>query len=273
MRVLIGQLHPLLVHFPIALALLAAGVLVCTLLRPSERWRTAVRLLIHSSAAGALLATAAGWVLAGQNFFAGREAQLFDLHSLGGYGVTVALVTASLLQLGSGQRAEGGTGGARVMASHMLVVLAAIGVSGVGYLGGELVHGENHLVTGFIVPEAEIDPGLGDLTPPSEVGAVSSDGQLVFRRDVRPVLKKSCFKCHSAKKVEGGLRLDQRNLAMQGGDSGPAFVPGDAATSLIIERIRLPRDHEDYMPTKGDPLTPEQVAMLETWVNGGASYY
>ena len=266
MRVLIGQLHPVLVHFPIALALLAAALLVCTLLRPSDRWLPAVRLLIHTSAVGAILATLAGWVLAGQNFFAGRDAQLFDLHSLGGYGVTGVLVAASLLQLGA-------SGGARRMVSHLLVLLAAVGVGGVGYLGGELVHGENHLVSGFETPEVEVDPGLGDLTPPSALGASRSDGQLVFRRDVRPVLKKSCFKCHSAKKVEGGLRLDQRNLAMKGGDSGPAFVPGDATASLIIERIRLPHEHEDYMPTKGDPLTDTQVALLEEWVNAGASYY
>ena len=60
---------------------------------------------------------------------------------------------------------------------------------------------------------------------------------------------------------------------MKGGDSGPAFVPGDATASLIIERIRLPHEHEEYMPTKGDPLTDTQVALLEQWVNAGASYY
>jgi len=267
MRVLIGQLHPLLVHFPIALSLVASGLLLACLLRPSDRWQPAVRLLIHTSAAGALLATTAGWVLGGQSFFAGREGELFDLHSLGGFIVTGLLLTASALQLGAASK------GARVVVSHLLVVVAALGIGGVGYLGGELVHGENHLTAGFSEQKSPEEPVLAELTPPSDLQAAGSDGRLVYRRDVRPILKRSCFKCHSAKKVEGGLRLDQRDLALKGGDTGPAFVPGDAAGSLFMERIRLPHDHEDYMPTKGDPLTDAQVALLDQWITAGASYY
>ncbi len=91
-----------------------------------------------------------------------------------------------------------------------------------------------------------------------------------FVRDIQPILQASCYKCHSASaKVRGGLRLDDRDAAMRGGESGPVLVPGRSADSLIVRRI-LGLDGDDPMPKEGDPLTPAQVALIRAWIDQGA---
>ena len=53
-----------------------------------------------------------------------------------------------------------------------------------------------------------------------------------FSRDVRPILERSCFGCHGPEKQKSGYRLDRRDLAMKGGDSGnPAIVAHNARSS------------------------------------------
>ena len=56
-----------------------------------------------------------------------------------------------------------------------------------------------------------------------------------FEKKIRPFLVDNCYKCHStAQKKKGGLLLDSRRLILDGGDTGPAIVPGDPANSLLI---------------------------------------
>ena len=91
-----------------------------------------------------------------------------------------------------------------------------------------------------------------------------------FEKDVRPLLVKYCYECHStnAKRVEASLLLDSRKAHLDGGDSGPAIVPGDADDSLLIEAVR----YESYeMPPKGK-LPDEDIAKLVHWVEMGAPW-
>jgi hypothetical protein len=98
---------------------------------------------------------------------------------------------------------------------------------------------------------------------------------LDYGRDVRPILSDRCFACHGqdSSKREGGLRLDQRDAAMAGGDSGKAIKPGDPDASEIIIRI-LSEERDEMMPPPKakKPLTPEQKEILIRWVKEGAVY-
>ncbi len=92
-----------------------------------------------------------------------------------------------------------------------------------------------------------------------------------FHSKVLPILREECFRCHG-EKDKGGLRLNSRDLAIQGGDSEvPAIVPGDIDASELIERIR--DDDEDMrMPPTGSGLSDEQIAILEEWIQSGADW-
>src|SRR6266508_714320 len=91
-----------------------------------------------------------------------------------------------------------------------------------------------------------------------------------FRRDIEPIFVKRCSECHGPDKQKNNLRLDVKADAFKGGKSGkPTIVPGKSAESEIIIRVTS-TDPDEVMPSKGEPLTPEQIAALRTWIDQGA---
>jgi hypothetical protein len=101
-------------------------------------------------------------------------------------------------------------------------------------------------------------------------GTVLGDDKAdIYQRDVKPLLRERCYACHGALKQEGGLRLDTANFAQRGGESGVAFTIGDAAGSLLIERVTAVDDGL-RMPPEGHPLTDHQIQLLSRWIQSGA---
>ncbi|REJ81801.1 MAG: DUF1549 domain-containing protein, partial [Planctomycetota bacterium] len=94
-----------------------------------------------------------------------------------------------------------------------------------------------------------------------------------YESDIKPLFAKKCGACHSALEQEADLRLDAGTLIHQGGGSGAVIIPGDADGSLLFERITA-EDPADRMPPEGEgePLTPEQIDLVRSWINGGAEY-
>ncbi|OJW14389.1 MAG: hypothetical protein BGO49_28700 [Planctomycetales bacterium 71-10] len=90
-----------------------------------------------------------------------------------------------------------------------------------------------------------------------------------FEKHVRPLLVEKCQSCHGPDKQKGGLRLDARAALVEGGDSGPAVVPGDPEESLLMQAVR--REDGLEMPPDG-PLAPEQVEALGRWIAAGAAW-
>ena len=93
-----------------------------------------------------------------------------------------------------------------------------------------------------------------------------------FVKDIRPVLQRACFECHGAEKQEAGLRLDRRDAAFQGGDSGRVLVPGKPDAGELIRRVSLPRGHDEAMPPRGKPLSAREIKLLREWIASGANW-
>jgi hypothetical protein len=94
----------------------------------------------------------------------------------------------------------------------------------------------------------------------------SAPPPLTFEKDVRPIFKAFCFDCHGAEaEHKGGLDLRLRRLVAKGGETGPAIVPGDAAKSLLIEKLRA-----GEMPPSEKKVPAEQIARIEAWIAAGA---
>jgi hypothetical protein len=92
-----------------------------------------------------------------------------------------------------------------------------------------------------------------------------------YRNEIQPLLSDRCYRCHGPEKQKGGLRLDVKSKAMEGGDSGKAIVPGKGAESLLVKLISG-LDHDKLMPPKGERLTTAQVAKLKDWIDAGAPW-
>jgi hypothetical protein len=89
-----------------------------------------------------------------------------------------------------------------------------------------------------------------------------------FEAKVRPVLAGTCQKCHGGANHKGGLRLDSRESALKGGDSGAAVVPGNPSASPMIDAVNY-RGLE--MPPTGK-LKPREIEALAEWVKMGAPW-
>lgn len=91
-----------------------------------------------------------------------------------------------------------------------------------------------------------------------------------FVRSIRPIFESRCFECHGPTRQRGGLRLDTSNGIKTGGQSGAILEPNKASVSLLLLHVRGVGEHK-RMPPKGDPLSAEQIALLQTWIEQGAS--
>jgi hypothetical protein len=91
-----------------------------------------------------------------------------------------------------------------------------------------------------------------------------------FAKDIQPILSDRCLDCHGPDKQKSGFRVDQRPVMLKGGDSAKAaIVPGDPGRSHLLDLVKTDAEDE-IMPPKGDPLTKDQVALLEAWITEGA---
>jgi len=86
-----------------------------------------------------------------------------------------------------------------------------------------------------------------------------------YARDVEPILRSSCYGCHSGAQPKGQLRLDVKSTAMR------VIAPGASAKSRLIARVEG-RGGEAQMPFNGTPLGAEQIAVLKRWIDGGAEW-
>lgn len=93
-----------------------------------------------------------------------------------------------------------------------------------------------------------------------------------FETRIRPLLVSECYPCHShqASKLKGNLHLDSSAALLKGGDSGPAVVPGNPDSSLVVRAVRY-KEQELAMPPK-KRLSDAQIADVETWVRMGATW-
>jgi len=105
----------------------------------------------------------------------------------------------------------------------------------------------------------------------TSAGADTDDGTAFFESRIRPVLVKSCYKCHSSQSQlpKGGLRVDSREALLRGGESGPAIVPGKPGDSLLLMALSYEGDVVE-MPPK-EKLPARVLADFRRWIASGAT--
>jgi len=93
-----------------------------------------------------------------------------------------------------------------------------------------------------------------------------------FSSEIAPILANKCLTCHNAEKAKGGYRMESFDAFMKGGDSKEKpIVPRDPATSKLYQLITA-TDPDDRMPQKDDPLSADQIALIQTWIIQGAVF-
>lgn len=102
-----------------------------------------------------------------------------------------------------------------------------------------------------------------------------SAAELDFNRDVRPILSDKCFKCHGpdAKNQKSDFRIDTFEKATENLGDYAGVVPGNLKESEVHWRLHSD-DPVDIMPPPEAkmPLTPEEIRILDQWIEQGAKY-
>lgn len=109
----------------------------------------------------------------------------------------------------------------------------------------------------------------------SKVPPASKQAGVTFAKDIKPILDKSCVKCHSGDKPKSKYRMDSLASVIKGGESGdPAVVPGHSDKSPIVlytsdavEEMEMPpTEKRDRFPA----LTKDQIGLVRAWIDQGA---
>jgi mono/diheme cytochrome c family protein len=132
--------------------------------------------------------------------------------------------------------------------------------------------GELHLVAiyGRALREKEVANhfAAGPEAPtPTQAGSQDAIKVAMFETKIAPLLSEHCLECHDSANSKGGLDLSQKLTALQGGESGPALVAGNASQSLIWQQVEA-----GDMPHDRPPLSDAETKQLAQWIDDGATW-
>ncbi len=98
------------------------------------------------------------------------------------------------------------------------------------------------------------------------VKAIAENPDVFWTNRVEPLLDKQCLKCHAGVRQQGGLDLRSLDTILRGGTSGPEIMPGKPDQSRILTYI-VPKAEEHMPPDPKRQLTPEEIAVVKTWIS------
>ncbi len=263
----LGRLHPLMVHFPIGLLIVALILEIISWKKKDQSFRSGIYIVLVIGAVGAVLSCFFGLLLKNQNDYSDNT---LTIHQWTG----IATAVLALAALYFFKRSENN---ARLLSVYRsFLIFSVVGVSVAGHLGASLTHGADYLTE--VLPwgnenriTSNPDFNLTSFTNES-IKTLDESQVSALNIEVRSIFAHNCYKCHSAEKTKGELRLDRKDFVMRGGKSGEIITAGHPEQSEIIRRLLLPRSDKESMPPKGKTLSEKEIATLELWIKVGAPW-
>jgi len=251
----LGHFHPLLVHLPIGILLVA---LLLQLLARKEKYKAiqvAIPIVLLFGAISALVSCITGYLLSISDDY---DKTLVSWHMW--MGIATALVSLMLYTKEKNSQF--------VISKSLLAIGLFILIMITGHLGGSLTHGSDYLTKPLKNIFSDDTLSSAVIKPIANVQEAMAYGEVV-----KPILETKCYGCHNSNKQKGGLRMDDSLKLMKGGKDGIVIKPGNADASEMIKRLLLPVDNDDHMPPKEKPQPSEsQIALLHWWIANGATF-
>ena len=246
----IGRLHPVLVHLPIGILLVACVLHWLSFKSRYAGLRDAISIILFWGMIAAIASGITGYFLSQADDY---DADLVSKHQwLGIFTSVVAIVFYVLYKRNRSMRIL-----------QLTSVLLFVMIIFTGHLGGSLTHGSEYLSLTNVTEDEE---AVRKPIPNVQEAVVYAD-------IVQPLLQTKCYGCHGKNKQKGGLRLDDSARFWKGGKNGIILEAGNPDESEMIKRLLLPRNHEDHMPPKEKPqLNEQEIALLHWWIASGASF-
>ncbi|WP_425234369.1 DUF1549 domain-containing protein [Ulvibacterium sp.] len=262
----LGRLHPLVVHFPIGLLVVALFLEVLTVKGKRSGLREGINWMIYIGTFFAVLATILGWLLRTFDDYSGELVQLHQ--NLGILTAVLSVITAFLLrQTVSGKLKN-------YLAYRSVLIVSVISLSITGHLGASLTHGEDFLSSALPGNRDSYDDSKAEalLAQLHQLDSLSETDLDDLNLEVRAIFAHNCYQCHSENKQKGELVLENKRGVFKGGESGAVIVAGKPKESEIYRRITLPPNADGVMPKKGKVLKDNEIALIRLWIEKGAHW-
>lgn len=258
----LGSFHPVLVHLPIGILLVA---LLLEWLSRKPKYAAvedAVPIVFFVAALSAIFACMTGYWLSMSGEY---DEVTLDRHKW--MGIFTALLSSLAYILKKGY--------IPLPSSHKIYnvfcfsLFALIVVT--GHLGGNLTHGSGYLVKNLPEP---LRKTFGYTALQSEDIPIPDVQEAALYEDlVARLIQKKCISCHGPDKQKGGLRLDSEEWINKGGKDGKILTSGSPEQSELIKRLLLPAEDEDHMPPKEkNQLSADEIALLHWWIKEGPQF-
>lgn len=240
-----GDLHPLLVHFPVGIFSLAVILKLMWLRSENEIYQKPMPFILLISAAAGLLSVITGLIHAYNDEF---EGDTFNQHRLNGITFTVISLVLYISVIKNRKQVE-----------NLSWILGSIALFITGESGALLTHGYN-----LLHPKS---------TDRLELNIENVKSATAYTDIVKPILANKCYSCHSSQKQKGKLRLDTKEYILKGGKNGPIVSSDTTKESELITRIQLPMESDDHMPPEGKlQLTEKELKIISWWIKNGADF-
>lgn len=248
----IGRFHPVLVHLPIGMLILAA--IFQFLKGKQEEWQKAIQFTLMIGFWGAVLACVAGWIQANEGGYAGRS--LF-IHRWG--GIAIALVTFLLWRWQKSERSD----------KYRSLAYAAMlgGLTYIGHQGGTMTHGADWTVE---KAPSWMQSLSGYDGRPTHVAYDDPDSVRIYHDLIKPFVDEKCATCHDQYITKGGLDITTDSTFAKGGRNGD--VLGSPSESEFYRRVTMDPLSRKFMPPKGAGLSYQDVKLLGWWLENGADF-
>lgn len=248
----IGRFHPVLVHLPIGILLLACFFQLLTIKSRFSFLQPVIPVMLFWGMISAVASCISGYLLSQSGDY---EGDLVGQHQW--MGIFTAILSLVLYLL---HKLSVGVITARII-SFVLIILITI----TGHMGGSLTHGPGYLTEGLNNTVSSKGPAL---KPIADI-----QNAALYADVVQPLLQARCYSCHGVEKQKGKLRLDEPDRILKGGEEGKAVVAGKPDESKMIELLLLPADDKKHMPPIQKPqLTESEIKLLHWWVSSGADF-
>lgn len=250
----LGRFHPVLVHLPIGILLVACFFQWLTINEKYKILQPSLPILFLCGMLSAIASCVSGYLLSITDDY---DVELINLHQWMGISVAALSVAAYFLQKNNSWFLY-----QRILSFILLIIILIT-----GHLGGSLTHGPGYL--SFENDSANIKAG----TPKPIAPIPDVQEAIAYKAIVQPVLERKCYSCHGTSKQKGGLRMDDIALFIKGGKHGIIFTANDPDKSEMIKRLLIASEVEHHMPPKEKPqLTEKEIKLLQWWIASGASF-
>ncbi len=256
--VFFGHFHPLILHLPIGILMLAVAFEFLSAFPRFKPLADATEITLLFGMISAVIAALLGYFLSLNGEYGG---EILDWHKWLGIGLAVLSILLYLIKRKN----------VKPMILKLTMLLMLLLLSATGHYGGMLTHGEDYL-TNSLPTDLKSIIGVDNAANEITYNFTNVEEAQVFEDLITPVLTDKCVSCHNANKIKGELRLDTKEGLLKGGENG-LILAKTADESEIIKLVHLPKDDERHMPPKGKKqLTEEEILLMEWWVNQGALF-